>query len=109
LDGPYRQTTANKKPNAKNISRASTSSEIPQYINEGKQIGGKNMTPLTENRTPYKKKRPKTTPKNTGGRGGSYDPYVKTSPPIERSPENAPSRSDSYQKGRLFLPITQPT
>jgi len=39
-----------------------------------------------------------------GGRGGSYNPHMKTGPYTGRSPKNTPLRSDSYQKGRLFLP-----
>jgi hypothetical protein len=42
------------------------------------------------------------------GEGGSYCPHVKTRPSDKRSPDIAPSRSDSNQKGYLFRPKTRP-
>ena len=42
------------------------------------------------------------------GEGGSHRPHVKTRPSDERSPDTAPPRSDSNQKGYTYEPKTHP-
>ncbi len=62
----------------------------------------------TENRknNPSHEKEKGNTLKHMRGKGGYLNPRTKTGQYTGRSRENAPSRSDSYQKGRVFLPKT---
>jgi len=50
---------------------------------------------------------PQNHPNPTRGRGVTL-PHVKTRPSDERSPDNAPLRSDSYQNGYTCKPKTRP-
>ena len=43
-------------------------------------------------------------PGSVGGKGGVIDPPVKPTPSCERNPKNAPTRSESCQKGLLCMP-----